>query len=127
MIFVCEIESSLNLSAEASAPQNDTFPKGDVHHRGDPGEHDHGDEEHQEKRGEHGGERRSLEERGLRVEEEDVDPQSHQRLAQSPEVSAATEHLRQSKPPGGNQAVASEKSSISLRCLRDLFCLRRAS
>ena len=60
-------------------------------------------------------------------EEEDVDPQSHQRLAQSPEVSAATEHLRQSKPPGGNQAVASEKSSISLRCLRDLFCLRRAS
>ena len=73
------------------------------------------------------GERRQLKERGLRVEEEDVDPQSHQKFAQSPEVSAATEHLRQSKPPGGNQAVANEKSSISLRCLRDLFCLRRAS
>ena len=73
------------------------------------------------------GDRRPLEERGLRVEEEDVDPQSHQKFAQSPEVSAATEHLRQSKPPGGNQAVANEKSSISLRCLRDLFCLRRAS
>ena len=127
MMFVCEIESSLNLSVEASAPQNDTFPKGDVHHRRDPGEHNHGDEEHQKKRGVHEGERRPLEERGLRVEEEDVNTQSHQQFAQSPEVSAATEHLRQSKPPGGNQAVANEKSSISLRCLRDLFFIRRAS
>ena len=127
MIFVCEIESSLNLSAEASAPQNDTFPKGDVHHRRDPGEHNHGDEEHQKKRGVHEGDRRPLEERGVRVEEEDVNTQSHQQFAQSPEVSAATEHLRQSKPPGGNQAVANEKNSISLRCLQDLFCLRRAS